>query len=336
MISQQQICDIVTVTRHTNGEYELKFHQNFEGKITEGATEDVINWDNTVHKLPTNLPVIINCPYPQQRRIFGIANADKNKIAYVSEKHIPMQGTPNFRDLGGIVNKQGRQLRWGAIFRSGRLTELTNIDLEYFKTLNIKTVIDFRTHEEIERHPDLYPSNMQVNAIHAMIGNPADMSRELRNRNVSEITPQQADSYMLDVYSHFTDSLSDFQPIFDTMLTSGRKAPFLFHCTAGKDRTGIAAALLLSALNVDREIIFNDYMMSNPCNAPFYEENLKKTIPYGFTKEVVHVLSHVKRHYLEALFCNIEQQYGSTETMLEKVFGLTPQKQQALLDEYTI
>ena len=327
--------EIVTVTRHESGSYSFKFEKEIKHTVAYGEDENSIDWkSNTDGKMELN-SFSFACPFPQQRYVFGVKNTENNELFYVSEKHIPMQGTPNFRDLGGIVNKDGRQVRWGKMFRSGALANLTPQDLAYFKTLNIGKVIDFRTPDEIERGPDRYPDSTVIGR-HAMIGNPANISAAVSGNSLANITAEKADTFMIMAYENFINSLSDFQPIFDAMLNDGPDKPFLFHCTAGKDRTGISGALILTALNVDREVIFNDYLLSNKYLVPFYESSKESMAKYGFTDEVIKIMSSVKREYLQKLFEAIDEKYGDDAVMLEQVFGITLAKREQLIKKYTI
>ena len=326
--------EIISVTRLKTGTYEIKFLKDFKHKIVSGVSESSINWGLADEKTQLE-SFAYSCPFPEKRLIFGIINTETNEFLYVSEKHIPMQGTPNFRDLGGIFTKDNRQIKWGTIFRSGALANLTQTDLEYLKTLNIKKIIDFRTPNEIEQEPDRYPENFNVQNIHAMIGNPADIGGG-NIKSIETITAEQATWFMKKAYATFINSLSDFQPIFDAMLNDGPNKPFLFHCTAGKDRTGISSALILSALNVDRDIIMRDYLLTNTYIAPFFESTKAKFIGTGVSDDAIKVMTSVKREYLQGLFDAIDQKYGSSERMLEEIFGITTEKRQRLIEKYTI
>lgn len=298
--------------------------------VYQGNSTNTIRWDEPIKLHGDTSPTLsIPCQYPDNRLFFAITNPNANDTLYLSEKHIPMQGTPNFRELGGIVNKDGKPLKWGYFFRSGSLENLTDNDLIYFKDLGIRSVIDLRSDKEVAKAPDRLPDST-IKWQQVQIMNPADMTNTMLGYD--KLTPELASQFLVESNKNFVLNIKRFQPIVDA-LQSGE--PFLFHCTAGKDRTGMSAALILTALNVDREVIMSDYLLTNKYTIPYYEANKDKMLALGIDEDVIKELGGVKREYLQAAFNSIDSIYGSSHAMLEKEFGITSEKQKELIEKYT-
>ncbi|MFM2325993.1 MAG: hypothetical protein RIR31_195, partial [Bacteroidota bacterium] len=128
-----------------------------------------------------------------------------------------------------------------------------------------------------------------------------------------------------------------YKPVFETLLNNNSDSAVLFHCTAGKDRTGICTALILYALNVDENIIMQDYLASN-----YYRqadnERMKKMLvdTYHMKEEVVEGMMSVKESYLQSTFDAIKNKYGSINNFLKTEMGLTPKKHKMLKKKFTI
>ena len=318
--------DIASVQRNEEG-YTVEVHKEGTWNIFQGDSKETIDWSD-VSTVNDREKLVIPRPYPEDRLFFALVSANDSDTLYLSETHIPMEGTPNFRDLGGIITKDKRQVRWGQFFRSGSLDELTDNDLSYFEDLGIHSVIDLRSDKEIASAPDRLPDSL-VHWQQVQIMNPSDMKDFSLD---TQLTPELASKLLVESNKNFVLNIKRFQPIFDAMLGG---EPFLFHCTAGKDRTGMSAALILMTLNVDREAIMNDYLLTNQYTIPYYEKNKDKMAKLGFSNEVVKELGGVKKEYLQAAFNAIDSIYGNSEAMLAKEFGITAEKQQELIKKYT-
>lgn len=246
-----------------------------------------------------------------------------------------MEGTSNFRELGGIITKDGRQVRKGIFFRSGVLTYLTPVDLEVFEKYDIRYIFDFRNNVEIEKEPDVYPNNRKIKRFHTPIGtfDKAQMDTFYKLFLDKKTKINTVDSIMIQANINFVKEIRDYKPLINAMMVGD--VPMLFHCTAGKDRTGFAAALILSILNVDKEVIIQDYLISatnltneNEMKAKAYEEK-------GVNPEIFKTIFSVKREYLEAAFNEIRKEYGTMDKMLQEIFNIDKAKQKELIAKYT-
>jgi protein-tyrosine phosphatase len=146
----------------------------------------------------------------------------------------------------------------------------------------------------------------------------------------------KSDSFLVSFYTVLTPYKERYTPLFDSLINNKTYSPMLFHCTAGKDRTGIAAALILYALGVDEETIFNDYEATN-----YYRrnENAKAIAQmvkyYGLDEKMATNMMGAKREYIQSTFTTIKAQYGTVDLYLEKVLGLNSKKIKQLRAIYT-
>ncbi|TWP27358.1 tyrosine-protein phosphatase [Apibacter muscae] len=228
-------------------------------------------------------------------------------------RQLPLNTVKNVRDLGGFPTQDGKFVKWGTVFRSGAYNGLSQRDIIYLNSIPLVTTVDFRTQEEKDKTKNSYIPSVK-NRIEIPIGF-GNMSTEYITQILTTGTPEQAKEFMINGNRAF---LKDFQPEykkFFALLMDPKNTPLMFNCTAGKDRTGFASALFLSALGVDRETIINDYLSSNK----FMEvtmESMKNL--YGDTPlaENFYYVSSVQKEYIETAFSTIETEYGSIENYL--------------------
>jgi len=334
---EKTLFEKVYVDRNTKGDYILSFaaDNNFDNyKVYQGTKVETIDWSTPIASGSQN-PLVLRQYDFADRYFFGIVN-DKGEKLIASERLIPMEGVLNFRDLGGIPTKDGRVVRWGKFYRSGKLSELSKRDLRYFTTLGVKTVADFRDDEEIKKDPNRYPENYVVERIRMPIGDTSgNMQRELR-KTVKKANPDNFDSekFVADVMVEFIDSFAfQYQPFME-YVSNPAKTPILFHCTAGKDRTGLGAALVLAMLGVEREVIFGDYLMSNYYRNKKINSSLRKATLMGVHQKIVQPLVEVKSSYIVAAFEAIDRKYGSVENFLSVEYGMDELKLTTIRNEF--
>jgi len=180
----------------------------------------------------------------------------------VATRVLPLEGGRNFRDLGGYSAEDGRSVRWGLLFRSGAMTQLTPSDYEYLAPLGIRVICDFRTTGEREDEPTIWqaePAPRFMNWDGVIPYDELPLNAALRSQNATQEMIHEA---MAGLYRAIPYVYSDRYRDLFLVLGSG-EAPLAFHCSAGKDRAGIAAALLLTALGVPRETVIDDYALSD-------------------------------------------------------------------------
>jgi protein-tyrosine phosphatase len=181
-------------------------------------------------------------------------------------RHVAFEACFNFRDLGGYENDEGRRVQWNLLYRSDTLHRLTAADVEQFDALGLRTVIDLRSVTEVDDYGRLATTSGHLAWHHVpMLDNvkleprdPAELTAALAQSQ----TQQPGEGY-LRIVEEFGVSLA----LVFQLLSADDALPAVFHCTAGKDRTGIVAALLLEVLGVPDDVIAADYVLTERARA---------------------------------------------------------------------
>ncbi len=244
------------------------------------------------------------------------------QVADSAKRHVVLRGAANFRDLGGYTTTDGHHVKWGEIYRSADISKLNDDDLAILKGRSITYDVDLRGHQESAQAPDkLNPGTDYILCPAGSDGLNTWM------KSIAHIKGNGGDSLMVAFYSK-TDSLAlRYKPFFDKLLGLPAGQALVFHCTAGKDRTGIAAALLLYSLGVPYDTIVKDYTATN-----YYRIAENKKAIDGMVK-FMHIDTNVatdmlqaKKEYIDATFNAINAQYGSVDNYLRTQIGLNDQK----------
>ncbi len=248
-----------------------------------------------------------------------------------SSRVLTLQGATNFRDLGGYIGHQGRPVVWGKLFRSEHLGGLTPPDLEHLSALGVRRSFDFRGRQEsaleaydwpqIERHPlPIEPTVVQ--------------RLQAQQLDSGPLSADDAVLAMQDTYRDFVRQNSPrFAELFEHLLNDD--SPLVFHCTAGKDRTGLAAVLILHALGVSMASIQTDYLLTNQ-----YYKRVEKNAPpapnRSLPSEVMAVVWQVQPAFLQAALEVIEADHGGLAPYLAHQMGLSPAALLALRARYLV
>jgi protein-tyrosine phosphatase len=230
----------------------------------------------------------------------------------------------NLRDVGGAPVGDGREVRRGVMFRSAALSELTPAERAVLAGLGLRSIVDLRYNSERAEHPtpweDFGCSNYWAHDYEPAGGGLSDLFAE------GALTRDGAREMMLRAYQHIPFSHTEgLQRLFRAL--AGGEGPVLFHCTSGKDRTGVSAALVLSAIGVPREAIVADYVAS--LNFDILASAAFRDCPAD-RLEALEPLYSVHPDYLDAMFGAIEREEGSVEAFLDRAVGLQPSEKAAL------
>ena len=220
-------------------------------------------------------------------------------------------GAPNFRDLGGHVTATGDTVRRHRLLRSDHLGALTTEDMARVTALNVRRVFDLRGVTERETAV----CALDGVTVHSLSIEPTivQVLSDLTDAG-HKLTRAEVVGHMQDTYRGFVrHNTHRFASLFSHLVESDD--PLVFHCTAGKDRTGFAAALILLALGVSRDDVMRDYLLTNQRLKP-------KTDWKGLTPEVASVLYRVQPEFLDAAFDAVQQKYGSLEAYFREGLGL--------------
>ena len=249
----------------------------------------------------------------------------------------------NFRDLGGYQTVDGRTVKWRQLLRTGSLAELNDADLATLAQIPVTQDIDLRGQAEVRQMPDRVPQTATYYHLPVFDEDETDASHS--NEEIAKRMQEEGNGYrrMLKVYSRMVTIPSAkraFQQLFARLLANQSGAT-LFHCTAGKDRTGMAAFLILSALGVPRETILDDYLLTNPVTKDFREDwlaQMKRELPQTPATEILinnrRALASVNADYLNTAITAIENQYGDVQHYLTDYLELSDDQLHQLRDRY--
>jgi protein-tyrosine phosphatase len=240
-------------------------------------------------------------------------------------RHFNLAGASNFRDLGGYPGRDGRLTRWRMLFRSNHLGLLTDDDIAVLRELGLKSAFDLRGVEE--RLPTM--CRHEVITVHSLPIEPVTMA-VLRERLAAGKGLSGADTaeIMRESYRNYVrHNTASYRTLFTHLLDDS--APLVIHCTAGKDRTGFAAALILKSLGVSDDLVVEDYLLTNQ----FYrrgEAGLSNELP----EAVREVLGSVEASFLRASLDTIRADYGDLEAYFEAGLGLGSRERAELVRRY--
>jgi protein-tyrosine phosphatase len=281
------------------------------------------------------LTISILCVFSCKTQDFSTPEYGKNNI----EKNSKIKKVNNFRTVGNIKNIDGRTLKQGKFYRSGNLYKLKKSSFEELKNLGIKEIIDLRNSKEIAQKPDNLPVGINYKNYSAFEdeGDQLDQAKKLVLKG--KVNGADANKRMLDFYKDYvTENPEVIKKIITEILDSDQ--PILYHCTAGKDRTGITTALILTILKFDKETIYNDYLLSNNYRKKLINKrlHLANNLHFLYPKmdvKVLEKLSWVETDYLDASFNEINNKYGSIDTYIQQVLGISENKRQEYIQKFT-
>jgi protein-tyrosine phosphatase len=277
------------------------------------------------------------------KRVYFYLKADTGEMREVSIRHLPLDGTPNFRDEGGYRTTDGRAVRWGLLYRSSVLTYLTDADYRYLSQLGIRVICDFRTQHENEIAPEIWIPGSSVDKISLPIGStppsrPGEQPTVQVQINPAD-TPEQMRQHAIETYGNFVfTSSNQYAAVFQQLKND--HLPLLFHCTAGADRTGVFGALLLLTLGVPEETVLADYaltriyigdMMTNPVSQKILQaagsqvaDSIRKLTPEQRKAMVT------DPEYLQSTLRRIDTKYGSFDNYRRQALHVSDADAEAL------
>ncbi len=246
----------------------------------------------------------------------------------------------NFRDLGGIPAADGRIVKPKRLLRSAQLDTLTPEEAEAFaRDYELKVVVDFRSVFESERHPDTLPDGVEYINLDVMTKVEEKAPSMFTFEEIK--TEKKLHRYMQDVYVHTINDeyAQQCYTAFLRRVIELDEGSVLFHCFAGKDRTGLAAAMLLTLLGASKEDIFEDYLRTNIMRARQNQEIMAKERAKGKSMQEVKVLYQglcVHSDYLTTTYAAIEKKYGSFMDYMTAAMGVTSDDISRLRNNYLI
>lgn len=259
-------------------------------------------------------------------RVLG-ARTRTESAALVPRRRVTLQGAANFRDLGGYRAHDGRAVRWGVLYRSGALTDLTETDVATLARLDLKLLCDLRSTSEREAKQNRLPRHHPPAVVHLPVAfepmDPALLRRRILSR---EVERGEFARRLLDAYRAY---VTDFAPQYAEMVaqvSDPTHHPALIHCNEGKDRTGFAAAIILLALGIPVETVLEDYLLTNAYTAAWRRRTAGLVFlatRFAVPPRETRALLEARPEYLRASLDTMYERHGSTEGYLREALGVT-------------
>ena len=246
----------------------------------------------------------------------------------MTQRVLKIDGSLNFRDLGGYRTDSGQTVKWRTVYRSAQLDRLTTKGIKDLATLDIKTVVDLRFSDESGKYPTIaaaVPNAEMLSWHNEQVSNSGDTSElmirswrdSLATNDPKQVREAMRINYPQKLYTHG----AIYRKMLLRLIDGG--SPLVFHCAAGKDRTGVAAALILSLLGVNNQQIIEDYMLTQK----ELEGRMEVWLAAGATnnenqedfqsqllrhpKELLKPIFDADKSYIETLLDYVKSTYGS-------------------------
>lgn len=317
------ISEAVHIWREPDGDYHIEWQASHPE--TQVTVEPLPASDGvSAHYRYNPHTIKLSGLNPTSRHFFRVRDQHGTEVL-AAERKLGMQGTPNFRDFGGYPTVDGRRVKWGFLFRSGQLSSLTEQDVELLASLELDLICDFRRQEEQENDPSRLPiTNPPRIASLPII--PGSNSRFFEQTEEHVGDPQAMFDFMLDINRDFAEAQA---PVYARMfreILELENARVLVHCAAGKDRTGFAAAIILLALGVSKDVVMRDYMLTGRFFHPETEiERLRQKYQMqSMNPAVIVPMLEVHEAYLAQALDAIGQKYPSVTAYLAEALGVGP------------
>ncbi|WP_067965320.1 tyrosine-protein phosphatase [Nocardiopsis trehalosi] len=246
-----------------------------------------------------------------------------------------LSGAPNFRDLGGYATAGGERVRRGLLYRADALARLDGADVAALRGLGLRHIIDLRTVFEREHGPDTVPEGVEYTVldVQGRHSTGADLAAILSDpERAAELLADNGAERFMHAVNRALVSGDDAREAYRELVQQAAEGPtaMVFHCSAGKDRTGWGAALLLELLGVPRETVVEDYLASNGRLRQTRAWMAGNVRANGIDPELVTPMIDVRRAYLESAYAEVEEVYGSFEGYVADGLKLRPETVAAL------
>lgn len=247
---------------------------------------------------------------------------------------LPLEGTSNTRDIGGYVGANERAFRWKKVLRSDDLSRLTEKDKDYLVSrYHLKKVIDLRTPQEIKSAPNSFANDERVIYVNISLADDVDPNNQMNFANMNA-------NFFGEFYFNLLESKKEnVKKVLAEIIHMGEDESVIFHCTAGKDRTGVTAMLLLGICGVSKQDITTNYIQTATnlkYNATFIEGMKKMSEHYKmvFNEDILKMMSGSNEEYIEYAYDKLIEKYGSFKEYFLHI-GITEEEITKLQTNYT-
>jgi protein-tyrosine phosphatase len=330
------------VERNANEDYVIRWRSRHPGqKVSIYMSDDPeYFYDRKAPGLPvlqtTDEMALVPNPDKGVRHYFLLDFVDSHNVV-LAERRVTLQGAPNFRDLGGYEGSGGRHLKWGRLYRSSKLSALSETDVDYLQRLGVTLICDFRQTTEQELEPTVLWENPTHMVAHLPIM-PGSSQSFLDNLYSGVIDVKDSAVFMETLNRELVATqMPRYAEMFEFLLAKDQR--LLIHCASGKDRTGFGAALILDVLGVEEDEIVADYLLTNAC-LPLDEEMERLTAHVtdssggALAYEVLRPMLEVRPEYILACFEEIRLRYDSKQHFYQSALGLDEAKVARLRENY--
>ena len=269
---------------------------------------------------------------PVLRHYFEVV-PEGGPAAIAAKRRVRLEGSVNFRDLGGYETVDGRRVRWGHVFRSDSLARLTDSDQERLKNMGLKLVCDFRSPDEAARQPDRLPAEAGIEYLHLPVFDGEFDPVAAQKRIQAGDTDWLDEAFMIHGYLRNVDRFPETWGTVLRRLAEPRHRPLVFHCTGGKDRAGVCAALVLLALGVPEETVIYDHGLSNVYIADLLERLNARMRQQGRDPEKLKPWFTAPKVFITSLLEHLHRAYGGPEGYLRRHVGLDEETLEALRNQ---
>lgn len=315
----------VAAMRREDGKLVVSWTKRAEHvHIYLGETADAIERDAPAATVTGAQEITLTNVEPYTRYHLEVVfnqDTEAERRVQLAERVVPMERVPNFRDIGGYQTIDGRRVAWGKIYRAASLAHMTPGDQQRLRDLGVQLVCDLRTEEETAEDPDQLPDGMPYLHLPAQ----SDDNRLLQLTRMM-LSQDYFATLLPDLY---TRVMIDGNPqVFAEIFRRAADAdqlPLVIHCAAGKDRTGIAVALILRVLGVPEDVVIADYTLSNHYNAYFRsmsERAMGQLNVLGISEGQFAPLLLADGAVMQATLDHIRGRYGSISNYLKAAAGL--------------
>ncbi|WP_127550565.1 tyrosine-protein phosphatase [Actinoplanes sp. OR16] len=307
-----------TVTQNADGTFTIAWAATGARSVSvyAGTDQNRIAHRRAVAKGAAKATVTVSGLGAADRWWFELV-PDRGESLTLADRSLHLASAPNFRDAGGYRTADGRWVRMGVLYRANDLGKLTTADQAKLKRLGIRTDIDFRTDSEVAASPDKLPAGVAY--IHANVIGTSDVGT-----GGIDLTTEAGGVAMMEAGEKAFVSAEPGRAAYRTFFTTAadpKAANVVYHCTAGKDRTGWASAALLTALGVPEQTVFQDYLLSNTYLAASNAATLA-AVPEAIRPGYKAVLD-VRESYLRSGFDEVTAKYGTFDAYLRQGLGLS-------------
>jgi protein-tyrosine phosphatase len=322
--------------------YQIEYEAEAAGDVAVFASTspDALTSASPVASTRTS-PVRVSLPDHTRRVYFHLKPVD-GRVRVASIRRLPLEGSANFRDLGGYRASDGRFVRWGRLYRSDHLTNLTGSDYDYLSGLRIRVVCDLRTPGEQAKAPTRWAGDVPE-IVSVSVLSDADLSAATAPLPLAEfqrrLTATGSVASTANYERFVMQYVASYKQVMRRLIDG--PVPAVTHCTAGRDRTGVYSAIVLTALGVPWETVMSDYLLTNrywltdeAIARRQTDYQAQYVLPQPPPAEGVRRMMTLQPDTLEAAFAALRKRYDSFEGFLKDGLELSNRDLTALRSRF--